>query len=115
MPAWPPGRNMVVVHTGMHKCSAQRADTFERRDAPWSEDSPSCRSYRPRFALGGFEIVDLTANQAIYQVLVELWTDSGSPMTCNPFWIEAATNGPRAYFMPQDEKSTLHIYQAEVM
>jgi hypothetical protein len=39
----------------------------------------------PRFALGGSEIVDLTANQAIYQVPVELWTEGGLPMTYNPF------------------------------
>jgi hypothetical protein len=68
----------------------------------------------PRFALGGFEIVDLAANQAIYQVPVELWTDSGLPMTYNPFWIEATPTGLRAYFMPEDEKSTLYVYEAEV-
>jgi len=55
----------------------------------------------PRFALGGFEIVDLTANQAIYQVPAELWTESGLPMTYNPFWIEATSNGLRAYFMTE--------------
>jgi hypothetical protein len=58
--------------------------------------------------------MDLASNQAIYQVSVELWTDSGLPMTYNPFWIEATSNGLRAYFMPEDEKSTLYIYQAEV-
>jgi len=68
----------------------------------------------PRFALGGFEIVDLAANQAIYQVPVELWTEGGLPMTYNPFWIEPTVNGLRAYFMPEDEKSTLYIYEAEV-
>ena len=68
----------------------------------------------PRFALGGFEIVDLTSNQAIYQVPVELWTEGGLPMTYNPFWIEPTSNGLRAYFMPEDEKSTLYVYEAEV-
>ena len=68
----------------------------------------------PRFALGGFEIVDLAANHAIYQVPVELWTDSGLPMTYNPFWIEPTANGLRAYFVPEDEKSTLYVYEAEV-
>ncbi len=63
---------------------------------------------------GGFEIVDLAANQAIYQVPVELWTEGGLPMTYNPFWIEATSNGLRAYFMPEDEKSTLYVYEAEV-
>jgi len=68
----------------------------------------------PRFALGGFEIVDLATNQAVYQVPVELWTDSGLPMTYNPFWIEPTANGLRAYFMPEDEKSTLYVFEAEV-
>ena len=59
----------------------------------------------PRFPLGGFEIVDLKANQAIFQIPVELWTESGLPMTQNPFWVEPTSTGLRAYFMPEDEKS----------
>jgi hypothetical protein len=65
----------------------------------------------PRFPLGGFEIVDLAANRAIFQMPVELWTDSGLPMTQNPFWVEPTSAGLRAYFMPEDEKSTLYIYE----
>ena len=68
----------------------------------------------PRFALGGFEIVDLAANRPVYQIPVELWTDSGLPMTQNPFWIEPTAKGLRAYFMPEDEKSTIYIYEADV-
>ena len=68
----------------------------------------------PRFALGGFEVVDLTTNRAVYQVPIELWTDSGLPMTQNPFWIEATATGLRAYFMPEDEKSTLYVYDVDV-
>ena len=68
----------------------------------------------PRFPLGGFEIVDLTTDQAIFQMPIELWTESGLPMTYNPFWIEATATGLRAYFMPEDNKSTLYIYEADV-
>jgi uncharacterized protein DUF6454 len=68
----------------------------------------------PRFPLGGFEIVDLVANRPVYQVPIELWTEGGLPMTYNPFWIEPTSAGLRAYFMPEDEKSTLYIYEAEV-
>jgi len=68
----------------------------------------------PRFALGGFEVVDLTTDQAVYQVPVELWTESGLPMTYNPFWVEATATGLRAYFMPEDEKSTLYVYDVDV-
>ena len=67
----------------------------------------------PRLSLGGFEIVDLVTGQAIYQVPVELWTESGLPMTQNPFWIEATASGLRAYFMPEDEKSKIYIYEIE--
>jgi hypothetical protein len=68
----------------------------------------------PRFPLGGFEIVDLAANRAVFQMPVELWTDGGLPMTQNPFWIEPTAKGLRAYFMPEDEKSTIYIYEADV-
>jgi hypothetical protein len=68
----------------------------------------------PRFPLGGFEIVDLAANRPVFQIPVELWTESGLPMTQNPFWVEPTSTGLRAYFMPEDEKSTLYIYEADV-
>jgi hypothetical protein len=68
----------------------------------------------PRFPLGGFEIVDLRTDQAISQMPIELWTESGFPMTQNPFWIEATATGLRAWFMPEDGKSTLYVYEAEV-
>ena len=45
---------------------------------------------------------------------MELWTDSGLPMTQNPSWVEPTGAGLRAYFMPEDEKSTLYIYEAEI-
>ena len=68
----------------------------------------------PVFPLGGFEIVDLRTDQAIAQMPIELWTESGLPMTQNPFWVEATATGLRAYFMPEDNKSTLYIYEADV-
>lgn len=67
----------------------------------------------PRLALGGLEIVDLVRHVPAYQVPVELWTDSGLPMTQNPFWIEPAGTGLRAYFMPEDRKSTIYIYEID--
>ena len=68
----------------------------------------------PVFPLGGLEIVDLKTDQAVYQVPVELWSPSGKPMTQNPFWVEATESGLRAYFMPDDDNSTLFVYEAAV-
>jgi hypothetical protein len=67
----------------------------------------------PVFRLGGLEIVDLRDNRPTYQLPVELWSPSGLPMTQNPFWVEPAGQGVRAYFMPDDDKSTLFTYEAE--
>lgn len=64
------------------------------------------------FRLGGFELVDLRDNRPVYQLPVELWSPSGLPMTQNPFWVEPAGKGIRAYFIPDDDDSTLFVYEA---
>ncbi|WP_342360234.1 DUF6454 family protein [Terrarubrum flagellatum] len=64
------------------------------------------------FRLGGVELVDLKTNSPVWQVPIELWSMSGLPMTQNPFWFEPIENGVRAYFMPDDDKSNLFIYEA---
>lgn len=66
----------------------------------------------PIFRLGGFEIVDLKDNRPVFQLPIELWSPSGLPMTQNPFWVEPAAEGVRAYFMPDDDKCTLFVYEA---
>ncbi len=66
----------------------------------------------PIFRLGGFEIVDLRDNRPVFQLPIELWSPSGLPMTQNPFWVEPIGQGVRAYFMPDDDKSTLFVYEA---
>jgi hypothetical protein len=63
--------------------------------------------------LGGLELVDLTNGRPVHQVPVLLWTDSGLVMTRNPSWFEATTSGLRAYFMPEDNTSTLYVYEVE--
>ena len=62
----------------------------------------------------GPDTVDLRADQVVSQMPIELWTESGLPMTYNPVWIETTATGLRAYFMPEDGKSTLYIYEADV-
>lgn len=65
------------------------------------------------FRLGGFELVSLNDNRPLWQVPVELWSSSGLPMTQNPVFVESNSGGLRAYFMPDDDKSTLYIYDAK--
>jgi uncharacterized protein DUF6454 len=66
------------------------------------------------FRLGGIDLVDLIDGRPIHQVPVLLWTAGGMDMTHNPVWLDATTTGLRAYFMPEDDKSTLYVYEVEV-
>jgi Family of unknown function (DUF6454) len=66
------------------------------------------------FFLGGLEVVSLADNRAVWQVPVELWSPSGKPMTQNPFFVESTAAGLRAYFMPDDDDSTLYVFEAAV-
>jgi hypothetical protein len=68
-------------------------------------------SSAPAFRLGGVEVVDLQAGRPIFQAPVFLWTASGLDMTHNPVWLEPSPAGLRAYFMPEDNTSTLYVYE----
>jgi hypothetical protein len=70
----------------------------------------------PPFRLGGIDLVSLLDGRPLHQVPVSLWTAGGLAMTHNPVWIHAHEDargfvGLRAYFMPEDDKSTLYIYE----
>ena len=64
----------------------------------------------PAFRLGGLDLVSLADGRPIHQIPVPLWTATGTDMTHNPAWIEPSDTGLRAYFMPEDDQSTLYVY-----
>jgi uncharacterized protein DUF6454 len=63
------------------------------------------------FRLGGLDLIDLGDGRPLHQVPVLLWTPSGMDMTHNPAWLTATPDGLRAYFMPEDDRSTVYIYE----
>ena len=65
------------------------------------------------FRLGGLDLVDLAEGRALHQVPVPLWAPSGMDMMHNPVWIEPTASGLRGYFMPDDDRSTLYVYDVE--
>lgn len=71
-------------------------------------------STRAPFHLGGIDLVDLEDGRPVHQVPLMLWTASGLDMTHNPLWIEPSARGLRAYFMPEDDASTLYVYEAQL-
>ena len=76
----------------------------------------------PVFRLGGLDLIDLADGRPLHQVPILLWTATGIDMTHNPVWIEpfdsaqggSRAMGLRAYFMPEDNRSTLYIYDVDV-
>ncbi|HVU58445.1 MAG TPA: DUF6454 family protein [Puia sp.] len=65
-------------------------------------------------ALGGLEIVDLEKGLPVHQVPVQLWSPAtGAVMTQNPSFFELMPDDRiRAYFMPDDNDSTIYVYEA---
>jgi hypothetical protein len=62
------------------------------------------------FRLGGIDLIDLGDGRPVHQVPVLLWTAGGLDMTHNPVWLEPTATGLRGYFMPEDDTSTIYIY-----
>ena len=63
------------------------------------------------FRLGGLDLIDLRDGRPIHQVPILLWTPGGLDMTHNPAWFEPAGTGIRGYFMPEDNASTVYVYE----
>jgi hypothetical protein len=66
------------------------------------------------FRLGGLDLINLRDSRPLHQVPILIWTAGGLDMTHNPAWFEATAKGLRGYFMPEDDKSTIYIYDAEL-
>ena len=62
-------------------------------------------------SLGGMDLVDLKTGRPVWQVPIALRSPTGRPMTENPFFVEATTRGLRAWFMPDDDGSTLYAFE----
>jgi len=65
------------------------------------------------FRLGGIDLIDLRDGRPLHQVPVLLWTVSGLDMTHNPVWLEPTAAGLRGYFMPEDDTSTIYVYDVD--
>jgi hypothetical protein len=123
---WTLGRDGVVTNAG------RRSETLRTLNPSHYLDYQDCKYLGRRrmlctgvtelrqspdaapFRLGGIDIVDLEDGRPVHQVPVPLWTAGGLDMTHNPVWIEPSEAGLRAYFMPEDDRSTLYIYEVDV-
>lgn len=65
-----------------------------------------------RIAFGGLDLVDLHLHVAIHQVPVDAWVKPDLVMSSNPFYFEIHDNRMRFYFVPEDDKSALYVFDA---
>jgi hypothetical protein len=63
-------------------------------------------------AFGGLALVDLDKKHAVHQIPVNIRLKPDLVMTQNPFCFEMVNNRLRFYFMPEDDESSLYIYDA---
>jgi hypothetical protein len=110
--------------------AAQRSAELRRPNPALYIDYQDCHSvapglalcsglnaYRPQgpggpvFALGGLELVDLARGGPVFQLPVERWTESGLPMTQNPFAVAPqGANGLRLWFAPEDDSTRIFVF-----
>jgi hypothetical protein len=65
------------------------------------------------FRLGGLDLISLADGRALHQVPIPLWTAAGLDMTHNATWLEPAANGLRGYFLPEDGRATVYVYDVD--
>jgi hypothetical protein len=63
-----------------------------------------------RFSLGGLDLLDLNTQDAIHQIPVGVWLTSGIVITQNPFYVEVYGENLRFYFAPEDDDTTVFVY-----
>ena len=62
------------------------------------------------FTLGGLDLVDLQTKQAVHQIPFNWMVGDETAMTTNPFFVEPTDNHLRFYFMPEDNESTIFLF-----
>lgn len=66
---------------------------------------------REKLSIGGLGLVNTYSGKIEHEFPLELRTPDGASMNRNPFWIEATSTGVRLFFIPEDDSSSLYIYE----
>jgi len=68
----------------------------------------------PALRLGGIDLVQVEELRAHHQVPVPVRPAVLPVWTQNPFYVESVDDGLRFFFIPEDNKSTLHAFEVKV-
>lgn len=66
-----------------------------------------------KFRLGGLQAIRLQDYAAVFDTPVPVWKRNDIPLNSNPFFCEKNKNGVALYFVPEDDSSTMYIYEWE--
>jgi hypothetical protein len=62
--------------------------------------------------VGGVAIVDMLTMVPLMEVPIPMVTENGTAMAKNPFDVAVVDGKMRFYFLPEEDKSTLYVYEA---
>jgi hypothetical protein len=65
------------------------------------------------WTLGGLELVDVWEQRTVHQLPVALLAGRAESLLRNPFAVALRGTGMRFYFVPEDNTSTLQVYDVE--
>jgi len=117
--------NVRLPSTGAHRDSAKPNNSFyiDYQDNQYIGGQEivytGLNAYKKpdgtKMAIGGIEVVDTRLGLPVHQVPVELWSPAtGAIMTQNPSFFEVVGDRLRACFMPDDNVSTIYIFEADI-
>ena len=66
---------------------------------------------KEKLSIGGLGLVNTYTGTIEQEFPMELRTPDGASMNRNPFWIEATSTGLRLFFVPEDDSSSLYIFE----
>jgi hypothetical protein len=62
--------------------------------------------------LGGLDLIDLQSRRAVHQLPITWQVEPNLVVSTNPFFVELKDEHLRFHFMPQDNRSTIYIFDA---
>jgi len=66
---------------------------------------------KERIVIGGIQLMDIHTYQSTYTLPIHLISKTGRIMTSNPFYTDVVDGKVCLYFVPDDDQSTLYMYE----
>ena len=61
-------------------------------------------------SIGGLELISLDDGRPLHQLPIDLHSSSGRPLTQNAFWMAPQDEGLRIWFLPDDGRAAIVVY-----